>query len=84
MPLKAAVTVNHSRGAAMRNELSEHHLPPLSTRMVFLHHLVRMHDQASPHTPHGGETARATPLTARIVLVALLLIAAIVFGVLHA
>lgn len=68
----------------MRKELTDHHLPPLSTRMIFLHHRVRMHDQTRLNAPRADDTARALPLAAWAGLVALLLAAAMVFGVLHA
>ncbi len=64
----------------MRNELPEHHLPALSTRMIFLHHRVRMHD----HALRQGGADEPAATAARIWLAALLLAAAALFGVFHA
>ncbi len=64
----------------MRRDFSDHHLPPLSTRMIFLHHRVRLHDQVS----HGKGRYEPMPLAAGAVLATMLLIAAILLGVLHA
>lgn len=64
----------------MRRDFSDHHLPPLSTRMIFLHHRVRLHDQAS----HGKGRDEPMPLAAGAVLTTMLLVAAVLLGVLHA
>lgn len=69
----------------MRNELSEHHLPPLSTRMIFLHHRVRLYDHASQNDAHaGGTNGDAISPVALTVLAALLLAVAGFLGALHA
>lgn len=65
----------------MRKELTEHHFQPLSTRMIFLHHRVRMHDRAGLNTPQGDETARAMSSAARFALAAFPLAAVVLLGV---
>lgn len=65
----------------MRNELTEHHFQPLSTRMIFLHHRVRMHDRTGLNAPQGAEAARTMPIAARFALAALPLVAVMLLGV---
>jgi len=64
----------------MRRDFSDGHLSRLSTRMIFLHHRVRLHDQAS----HGKARDEHMPLAAVAVLATMLLATAVVLGVLHA
>jgi hypothetical protein len=65
----------------MRKQHPDHCLPPLSTRMIFLHHRVRLHDSAVRHL-RSPETAAPVPFLAWGLL--LLLAAAILLGALHA
>lgn len=64
----------------MQRDFSDGHLPPLSTRMTFLHHRVRLHDQAI----HAKGRDEPMPLAAGAVLATMLLVAAVLLGVLHA
>lgn len=64
----------------MRKDFSDHALPPLSTRMIFLHHRVRMHDRTS----HAKGQAEPMPFAAGAFLLMMLLAAAVLLGVLHA
>lgn len=68
----------------MRNELSEHHLPPLSTRMIFLHHRVRLYDHTSRDAHAGGTNGDAISPVALTVLAVLLLAVVGFLGAFHA
>lgn len=64
--------------------VSELHLPPLSTRTIFLHHRVRMHEQASRRVHRAGQRGEATPPGAWVLFTLLILSAAMLLGALHA
>ena len=68
----------------MPKELSEHHAPPLSTRMIFLHHRVRMHDRAGRHTHCTGKPAQPLSLSVWGFLLLFLIAAGVLLGALHA
>lgn len=64
----------------MRNDFPNHPLPPLSTRMIFLHHRVRMH-----HRFHPGSGGTQSPsLTLRLLLLVLAVAIVVLIGVFHA
>lgn len=69
----------------MRNDLPEHNFPPLSTRMIFLHHRARLHDHAGRQdAPAGETTGDAISRVALALLAALLLVGAVLLGLVHA
>ena len=64
----------------MRNDFPKHSLPPLSTRMIFLHHRVRMHHRFH----HGSAGTQSLSFAVRLSLLALAATIVVLIGVFHA